>query len=237
MLKRKNWNQWFAGLVDADGCLLISKQGYASLEITMGIKDEEALYEIKHKLGGYVKSRPGIKAFRYRLHNLKGIKNVINRINGLCRNSVRIKQLKHLCYYFNIPFKKPEILNLNSAWFAGFFDGDGTIGYSFKNNWPQLIISISNKNIEDCKPFENNFGGTIRLDKASNVYKWEIYSKKEIINFIIYIQKYPLKSVKAHRIKLVYEFLTLRQIRAYKKTSEKTYKLWVQLEKKWTSTL
>lgn len=52
-----HWNQWLAGLIDGDGCLLVSKAGYASCEITMGIEDEHALMQIKQKLGGSVKSR------------------------------------------------------------------------------------------------------------------------------------------------------------------------------------
>jgi hypothetical protein len=54
-----HWNQWLAGLIDGDGCLLVSKAGYASCEITMGIEDEHALMQIKQKLGGSVKSRSG----------------------------------------------------------------------------------------------------------------------------------------------------------------------------------
>jgi len=55
-----HWNQWLAGLIDGDGCLLVSKAGYASCEITMGIEDEHALMQIKQKLGGSVKSRAGV---------------------------------------------------------------------------------------------------------------------------------------------------------------------------------
>jgi hypothetical protein len=32
------FNEWLAGLIDGDGSLLISKQGYISCEITMGLK-------------------------------------------------------------------------------------------------------------------------------------------------------------------------------------------------------
>lgn len=40
-------NEWFAGLVDSNGSLLISKKGYMSLEITMSIYDEKTLFQIK----------------------------------------------------------------------------------------------------------------------------------------------------------------------------------------------
>ena len=62
--KEAHWNQWFAGLVDADGCLLISPKGYTSLEITMSIQDKRALLQIQQKLGGSVKLRSGSKAWR-----------------------------------------------------------------------------------------------------------------------------------------------------------------------------
>jgi hypothetical protein len=64
----KNWNEWFSGLVDADGCLLLSPKGYSSLEITMGIFDEYALQQIKKTLGGSVKLRSKAKAYRYRYY-------------------------------------------------------------------------------------------------------------------------------------------------------------------------
>ena len=38
-----NWKEWVAGLIDGDGCFLLSKKGYASLEVTMDIRDEHAL--------------------------------------------------------------------------------------------------------------------------------------------------------------------------------------------------
>ena len=50
--KEKRWNEWLAGLIDGDGCLLVSKGGYPSCEITMGIEDEHALLQVKQKLGG-----------------------------------------------------------------------------------------------------------------------------------------------------------------------------------------
>ena len=73
-----HWRQWLAGLIDADGCLLLSPKGYASLEITMGISDEYPLQQIKQQLGGSVKRRSNAKAYRYRLHHKEGILNLLN---------------------------------------------------------------------------------------------------------------------------------------------------------------
>jgi hypothetical protein len=64
---RKNrFCQWLAGLIDGDGCFLVSKTGYTSLEITVGSKDEEMLKKIRRVYGGNVKPRGNVSAYRYR---------------------------------------------------------------------------------------------------------------------------------------------------------------------------
>ena len=72
----------------------------------------------------------------------------------------------------DIPYKNPVPLKLESAWFASFFDADGTLGYLFANTWPQLGISISNKKAINCEFFKYFFNGNIDLDKRYNTYKW-----------------------------------------------------------------
>jgi hypothetical protein len=49
------FKEWLAGLIDGDGCFLLSKKGYASLEITMDLRDKKALFIIKQKYGGSIK--------------------------------------------------------------------------------------------------------------------------------------------------------------------------------------
>jgi hypothetical protein len=55
-----------AGFIDGDGCFLVSKKGYTSLEITTHRKDEEILRKIQNKYGGKVKARAGLNGVRYR---------------------------------------------------------------------------------------------------------------------------------------------------------------------------
>lgn len=47
--------QWLAGLIDGNGCLLISKSGYSSCEITVELQDEKMLRIIQNKFGGSIK--------------------------------------------------------------------------------------------------------------------------------------------------------------------------------------
>jgi hypothetical protein len=83
------FKEWLGGLIDGDGCFLLSKKGYASLEITKDLRDEYTLFIIKQKYGGSVKLRSGVSAVRYRLHDKKGLINLINDVNGLIRNPNR----------------------------------------------------------------------------------------------------------------------------------------------------
>ena len=110
----KSFYQWLAGIIDGDGCLLINKKGYTSLEISVGIKDLYLIRYIQNKIGGKVKIRSGIKSYRYRLHDKKGIENLINNINGLIQQENRKKQLHNVCTVINIPTIESEKLTNKS---------------------------------------------------------------------------------------------------------------------------
>ncbi len=136
------FNQWLGGLIDGDGFLGVSKQGYSSLEITMALEDELALVKIKNKLGGSIKLRSGTKSIRYRLHNKKGMTELLKRINGNIHNKIRLLQLKKVCNILNIPFKEPVTLDLLNSWFSGMFDADGTV---VLKSTGQITIGVTQK--------------------------------------------------------------------------------------------
>lgn len=231
--KELSWNQWLAGLIDGDGCLLISKAGYASCEITMALADEHALNQIKQKLGGSVKLRSGYNSIRYRLHHKEGMLELIHRINGHIRKTVRIEQLRKMCEKYNILFKEPAPIVFNNGWFAGFFDADGTITISIKNNYPQLTISASTKKKEDLLFFTQIFNGNIYFDKSSRNHTWSIQSKTDNLYFLTYIKKYPSRSGKQNRFHLVPLYYELCALKAYNQTLSLHYKAWVSFLEKW----
>ena len=239
LLKNKNienkFNQWLAGLIDGDGYLGVSKQGYTSCEITVHLSDEKALNIIKQKFGGSVKLRSGVQAVRYRLHNKEGMINLINAINGNIRNSKRLPQLHNVCHILNIPIIEPINLTYNNAWFTGFFDADGTINYYFKNNKPQLTISVTNKYLEDVKPYMDILGGNIYYDRSQNgYYKWSIQSQKDINIFINYTKLYPSKTSKFNRLMLCNLYYDLIKLKAYKsELNTPLNKAWLKFEDKW----
>lgn len=119
---------------------LLSKKGYASLEVTMDVRDEACLHEIKLKFGGSIKLRSAVKAVRYRLHHKKGLLDLINAENGEIRNPVRLLQFNNICNKYDINLIQPSNLNYDNGWLAGFFDSDGSIYLNL--NSPQVIISF-----------------------------------------------------------------------------------------------
>ena len=229
------FNEWLAGLIDGDGALLISKKGYCSCEITVSIYDQRILRIIQNKLGGSIKTRSGVRAIRWRLHNLTGMLNLINRINGNVRHTTRSKQLNRVCMQLNIEFKNPIVLTRDSGWFAGFFDAEGTIGYYLKNNRPQLTISVCNKLHTDVAHFLQIFAGNVYFDKGQNgYYKWSIQSESDIDNFLKYSRSCPIQSVKRHRFFLINDYNNLTKMKTYKATDDTFLKkAWINFDRKW----
>jgi hypothetical protein len=114
--------------------------------------------------------RSGAKAYRYRLHNKQGMVTLIHCINGYIRHTSRLQQLHRVCQQLSISVIYQNILDKDSSWFAGFFDADGTITLSMRNNYPQLSIRAVNKHLQDVQHFKEVLGGNIYFDSAQNGY-------------------------------------------------------------------
>lgn len=239
----KKWNQWLAGLIDGDGCFLLSKKGYASLEITMDIRDEHALQIVKNVYGGSIKLRSGANALRYRLHHKSGLLKLINDVNGHIRNSNRLIQLNKLSHKYEISLKYPQkLISLHlsskesseqSAWVSGFFDADGTVTINSTNT--QLSIAISQKTSELLQPILEIFGGNIYIDRGSHKsFKWYITKKEDILNLIEYFKKNPSRSAKKNRLHLIPKYYELKDINAHKAfPGTLLEKSWKQFYNKW----
>ena len=208
------WCEWLAGLIDGDGCFQLSKKGYASLEITMDIRDEHALQIIKNVYGGSIKLRSGCKALRYRLHHKSGLLKLINDVNGHIRNSNRLVQLNKLLNKYEISLIYPEKLTFENGWLSGFFDADGTI--TINKTVTQLSVSISQKTSEILQPLLEIYGGNIYIDRGSSQsFKWYITKREEILNLLEYFKKYPIRSAKKNRVHLIPKYYELKDIKAH----------------------
>ncbi len=227
----KGFNEWLAGLIDGDGSFLLSKSGSARLYIVMDIRDKGALFEILHKFGGSIRPVAGAKALRYNLSNKKGLVKLIESVNGHIRNPSRLLQLNKLCNKYNITLNYAKPLTFNNGWFSGFLDSDGSVYLNEQSG--QIFISATQKNLYLLEPLINIYGG--RVDPSNSrgeAFKYIIYRKKEILNMIDnYFDKYPLRTLKANRVKLIKEFYV---VRTYKQ-SDDVLKLngWVTFKDKW----
>ena len=231
--KDLKFKQWLAGLIDGDGCFLLSKKGYASLEITMDIRDERALQAVKNVYGGSIKLRSGVSALRYRLHSKKSLLDLINDVNGLIRNPVRLIQLNYICVNYDIALKYPEKLTLDNGWLSGFFDADGTVTIK-STNW-QLSISASQKTSELLTPLVELFGGYVYIDRGGQgSFKWYVTKKEDILNLIEYFKKYPSRSAKNNRLHLIPKIYEFKAMKAHIAPSESLLaKSWNILINKW----
>jgi hypothetical protein len=230
----KRWNQWLAGLIDGDGSFYLTKKGYASLEITMDLRDEHALHIVKNVYGGSVKLVSGIKAVRYSLRHKEGFLALVRDVNGEIRNSYRLMQLNKICLKYGIPTVLPSKLTYNNGWLSGFFDSDGSI--SINKSTGQISIAITQKTQENLVYIEEIYGGSIYIDRTNNAYKWYISNRESILKFVEYIKIYPCRSMKKNRLHLLPRIFELRDLGAHKAKPEDKpllYKSWNIVMNSW----
>lgn len=226
-------NEWLAGIIDGDGCFLLSKKGYASLEISSQLRDRRILYLIKQKYGGSVSLFASNKYLRYRLHHKAGLLNLINGVNGLLHNPTRILQLGRICEKYGIELKDSQPLTYYSGWFAGFFDTDGSIYFSAASR--QIHITASQKNRFILEGLVNLYGGKIYPMVKQEAFKWTCFSKKEILSLVNdYFKVNPLRSEKFTRVTMVNRFYELKKLNAHKASPNSHLgKVWKHFMVKW----
>lgn len=231
--ERKRFNQWLGGLIDGDGCFLLSKKGYASLEIVTELRDKHCLYQIKQVFGGAVQLRAGDNHLRYRLHNRDGLLNLIAAVNGQIRNPVRISQLNKICvaYSQSLVFANP--LQYRDGWMSGFFDADGSVYLNLQSD--QALITITQKNKLLLDPLKDLYGGEIYALRSAEAFKWAVYRKDEVINLVnTYFKNYPSRTPKNNRLRLLSQYFELRRQKAHLTSPESDYgKLWAGFLKDW----
>lgn len=232
--ERRGWNEWLAGLIDGDGCFLMSKKGYASLEIVMETRDKHCLYQIKQIFGGSVKLRQGVKWLRYRLHHKKGLMELIEAVNGEIRNPVRIIQLGKICEKYSIELRLPGELRYENGWLAGLIDSDGSVKMNDKSGQIMITVGQKNKLILDLLP--GLYGGKVYVERTTGTFTWVVYRKEEIRGLREYLKENPLRSEKKKRILLIKRYEELRELKAHLATENSVLgKAWGKFKRKWES--
>jgi len=222
--------EWLAGVIDGDGYFNLSKGGTARLIITMDIRDKSALYEIKQKLGGSIYTIANANALKYQLSHKKGLIVLINGVNGMIRNPIRMLQMNKLCLKYGINLLFPKPLTFNNGWLSGFIDSDGSIYMNEQSG--QVFLSASQKNKYLLEPLIHLYGGRVDILRKVEAFKYIVYRKNELFNLIDnYFNKYPLKTKKSSRLKLIKQFYLVR-VSKNNKDIEKLNE-WVIFKDKW----
>ena len=195
----------------------MSKAGYTSCEITIGDSDIACFRYLQDKLGGSIKPRSGTNALRWRLQNRQGMIDLVNSINGHIRRSSRLVQLHRVCRVLHIaPLTPAPSMDKYNAWFAGFFDADGTVTLKNTNDLPQLTICVTNKHHSDVLPYKDTFGGSIYFDSSQNgYYKWTVQSRADVLAMLGYFKQCSPRSFKKRRLILMDRFYQLYDLRAF----------------------
>ena len=140
---------------------------------------------------------------------------LVNSINGHIRHTSRLLQLHRVCQQLNISVLESVSLTTSSYWFAGFFDADGTVGFSIKNFRPQLSIRVTNKLLADVQWYKQVFGGYLYYDSSQNgYYQWSVQSREDLVKMKDYF-KGKCRSHKSHRFFLIDEYLKLKDLKAF----------------------
>lgn len=228
-------SDWLAGLIDGDGYFSFSKKGYAALEITIDARDQRCLHEIKNLFGGTIKQGRGTgKWYRYRLHHKTGLLNVISAVNGRLRNPIRVLQLAKICEAYKIDLLETPKLTYNNSWLTGFIDSDGSIYLSESSI--QVYITISQKNKLMLDILEELYGGKVYVNGKTGNFKWVVSRKKEVLNLLDYLKKYPLLSKKMVRVNLIKDvYAGFEKSWHNKEKSSLEGKQWSYIMEKWNN--
>ena len=218
-----------AGLIDGDGNFYSSASGKINyFSITMDSRDKKALEEVKERFGGNIYSIKNANALRYVLSNKKELLVLIHVINGLIRNPKRLEQMNNYCIKYSVELKQPVSLTYNNGWLSGFIDSDGSIYFSESSG--QVFIGISQKNVNLLEPLVNLYGGKISpVSPKIDAYKYVVYRKNDLFDLLDnYFSKYPLRTLKWERIKLIKQFYIAR---LYIKNTNNNE--WIIFKNKW----
>ena len=187
-----HFSYWLAGLIDCDVYLGVSKKNYTSCEITVGEKQLNLLTIVKKRLGGKITTRKNVKAYRWRLHNKKGMETLVHTINGkLLLDSKKI-QLQKLCKVLNIKYKYETLFSIDNYWLAGFYEAEGYFHINSYNL--QCNITCGQKTPDLLEKMQFFLGGNVYYDKSSQGYLYTASSIESLHNWFTYFNKFPLKS-------------------------------------------
>lgn len=205
---------YFAGLVDADG--YFTKTG--GLSISFHAHDLSVARTLRARLGGYIYKYKRQKAYSFNIENLHGRKQIYNMLHGKLQHGQKIKHLNtRLAARLVLPGFEKQSLPLNTHYFAGFLQGDGSFQIKirqpharFKKRQVEMHINFELKQQYLCLTLKDVFGVYFRVSRNTYTYssvnlscakKWANYLK----TFHVQGSSYRLGLIWSYALSLVLE--------------------------------
>jgi hypothetical protein len=197
-LKPQNDDQfghYLAGLIDGDGYFSNQMQ----LVIVFDILSVSLAYYLKKRIGyGNVRKVRDKNAYLLVISSFKGIRKVIDLINGKIRNKNKLHQINNnILIHKNfvniknsIDFKFNNSSDFNNHWLAGFSDADASFQIKILKRNTRIEIrlnyQIDQKDNELLMLIKNFVGGNIGYRRNQNTYYYGstcFGSAKKVINY------------------------------------------------------
>ena len=206
-----NFNQWLGGLIDGDGYFGISRTHYVSCEITVHLTEIQVLYKIKDLFGGSVTLRNSTNTCRWRLHSARGMKFLIEKINGFILSEKRYRQFEAICKILKIEGHR-SALEKDSSWLVGFFDAEGHIRINPLTSQPS--VTIAQKDYLILYNIAKVWKGYVVYDRSLEAWVWivtDISALSEFSDYLFYHKlQMPLKQARLHTFRRYLLYLSRR---------------------------
>ena len=194
---------YLAGLIEGDGCFSEKK-----LEIVFHEKDKSAAYSLRKQIGfgqTYTCSHTK-KAVRFTISNKKGLKRVLDLVNGKFLCSAKVNQLIDKGYEsrFGCNILNPSLnICLTNHWLAGFLDADGSMGIFVANSKThkhkksvRLEIKFSQKDKHILSLIASVFEVKSIYKDKKHIHHLKLTGNNKIRTIINYLDDYHLQSIK-----------------------------------------
>jgi len=174
----------------------------------MASKEIQSLYKVKKFCGGKVQVRTKSNAVRWRLHSTKLIRVLLPLLADHFHTEKTFLQFLNVWkasqYSENqssneigldrsrILHQRNQKISRKSAWFAGFFCGDGSLYINPRNF--QITISLSQKTRPILELIQETFGGHVYKDIAWDGYVWQISDRKGLQEVLDYFDIFSLQN-------------------------------------------
>jgi hypothetical protein len=160
---------------------------------------------------------------------------LIDKVNGLLQNPIRILQLGKICENYKLKLKDPNPLSYYNGWLAGFIDTDGSIYLNEASG--QIFLTATQKNRFILEALVELYGGAIYPMVKQGAFKWTCFKKTEILSLVNnYFKINPCRSQKMIRINMVDKFYELRKLHSHNASANSVLgKAWKHYLIKWNS--